>query len=477
MPYLKITITQRAEGYVPGFNGDNKVEWAVLNDRSADENKRLTRDALRVLREYWEESSCPGFRFKDFAFTILPEDLLIQIDTKKLIKDDLKGGKPVMEPKIISKKLSNGELFLPNPLIFSDKCDAMDLDLELIDVMSQYLTENTHLYQLFLSDLRDWDAFRLFMIRKNATINPEFLLRTNAESIHSESSNVNESFSNEKVVDDIQDAEDELLVNDSDEYTWSIERNALVEALSAASRRVSKLLEKNDRLRGKVINLEKKSCLNDSLMFQHARTSSNSSKKKLRFHGSVIESEKVREATNMVHSTRKLSVGEATWAMELQKMKPSKMESRNDIENIATIVGTHSSGNLAMNSPEFNIVDPFAYKYSDMDSAVQDIEKDFKEKSEDADASSNESDSKSSNSQGIYPSELVFNCNYITPNEEESKHKIVSSESPTMVNLPSIDLFQNDFNNDLIIEKQPQKIIKKPSNPFIRLFKLKFNNR
>ncbi|TPX64409.1 hypothetical protein SpCBS45565_g05908 [Spizellomyces sp. 'palustris'] len=144
--YLRITITPHRPGSLPGYDGDRRVEWSIAEDAvSIAEAQRKTRDALRVLRAFWEEGAPGGLRFSEFAKTVLADG----------------PSSPTTPVPTTRGKLGSSE----------DGDDDMGEDqIDLVDPLAEKLVRHPNVLPAFLSDLRDWDSFRLLLRRHGGEV-------------------------------------------------------------------------------------------------------------------------------------------------------------------------------------------------------------------------------------------------------------------------------------------------------------------
>ncbi|RKO88345.1 hypothetical protein BDK51DRAFT_41130 [Blyttiomyces helicus] len=143
--YLRIAVTPHRQGSLPGYDGDRRVEWSIAEDAlSASEAQRKTRDALRVLRNFWEEAAPEGLRFKEFARTVLADP----------------SGPPQRPPT--PDETGEAPLVPPGPV---DVCLV-----DSVDPLAEKLVRHPTVLPAFLSDLRDWDSFRLLLRRHGGEV-------------------------------------------------------------------------------------------------------------------------------------------------------------------------------------------------------------------------------------------------------------------------------------------------------------------
>ncbi|KAJ3177332.1 hypothetical protein HDU87_004584 [Geranomyces variabilis] len=158
--YLRINITAHRPGSLPGYDGDRRVEWSIAEDAvSLAEAQRRTRDALRVLRAFWEDAAPDGLRFLEFAKTVLA-DGNGQASAPAPAKA-LAGGAASAAAGAASPSLS------PSP---TASLPASPPLIDLVDPLAEKLVRHPNVLPAFLSDLRDWDSFRLLLRRHGGDV-------------------------------------------------------------------------------------------------------------------------------------------------------------------------------------------------------------------------------------------------------------------------------------------------------------------
>ncbi|KAI9002718.1 hypothetical protein BC832DRAFT_560682 [Gaertneriomyces semiglobifer] len=238
--YLRITTTPSRPGSLPGYDGDSRVEWSIGADAlTFGEALRKTRDALRVLRAFWEEAAPPGFRFMEFAKTVLDKGM-----TKA--------------SSIGDESADEDETEEPPSQDVPPKSSA-DHEIDYIDRLAKILNQRPNVLPAFLSDLRDWDSFRLLLRRHGATTlfqdsaSPvaTLLQSANQEAPGTPTRNNSperdtvESQALESVQTPVSDTATAVLLNAlaTRERQWQEERMSLHQALWAAGEQVRTLVE------------------------------------------------------------------------------------------------------------------------------------------------------------------------------------------------------------------------------------------
>ncbi|TPX59088.1 hypothetical protein PhCBS80983_g02714 [Powellomyces hirtus] len=152
--YLRINITAHRPGSLPGYDGDRRVEWSIAEDAvSFAEAQRRTRDALRVLRAFWEEGAPEGLRFLEFAKTVLADGNGNMAATKRTAEQTAPTPAPGAPAEVTSSSSAPTQ-------------PAVDL----VDPLAEKLVRHPNVLPAFLSDLRDWDSFRLLLRRHGGDV-------------------------------------------------------------------------------------------------------------------------------------------------------------------------------------------------------------------------------------------------------------------------------------------------------------------
>ncbi|KAI8818688.1 uncharacterized protein EV422DRAFT_536505 [Fimicolochytrium jonesii] len=322
LTYLRINITAQRAGSLPGYDGDRRVEWSIGEDAgSIAEAQRRTRDALRVLRAFWEESAPDGLRFKQFANTVLADG----------------NGDSSWQTTADSPETSE---------ISATETKVVEADL--VDPLAEKLVRNPNVLPAFLSDLRDWDSFRLLLRRHGGDV--PFLADTSSgaspvgqEGDASGSSNgqvtvrSGESTGSPRDVNksDALDAAKVMIgALASRETLWQQERSSLQAALWAAGEQVRTLVTTLTETLQKV----------GSLPTQEAGTSSPP--KSVRWDELVLKREVIRESAAQwgfdYEDGNALEWKEAEWLKELAKQ---------DVQMKAKGEGSSTAANFSF-SPE-----------------------------------------------------------------------------------------------------------------------------
>lgn len=226
--YLRITITPHREGSLPGYDGDQRVEWSIAEDAvSLADAQRKTRDALRVLRAFWAEGAPGGLRFSEFARTVLAD------------------GNPTTTRQRTSEDSlqSNSDKAPPS--------SPNEGEIDLVDPLAEKLVKHPNVLPAFLSDLRDWDSFRLLLRRHGGEVpfdgrSPVDALTTRAEAAAAQDKSDSGSDKSEQPQQLPQQQSSALnaLVGalSTRERLWQEERASLHAALWAAGEQVRTLV-------------------------------------------------------------------------------------------------------------------------------------------------------------------------------------------------------------------------------------------
>ncbi|KAJ3038099.1 hypothetical protein HDV00_000982 [Rhizophlyctis rosea] len=176
--HLRITITPHRPNSLPGYDGDRRVEWSISEDAvSTSEAQRKTRDALRVLRAFWEEAAPEGLRFEEFARTVLSDGALA--GTSAAPSSSNAGAQNGGADSNGTNNGNNGagganagegNAAGTDGKTEEDSRGQAERELDLVDPLAERLVRHPTVLPAFLSDLRDWDSFRLLLRRHGGEV-------------------------------------------------------------------------------------------------------------------------------------------------------------------------------------------------------------------------------------------------------------------------------------------------------------------
>ncbi|KAJ3280976.1 hypothetical protein HK104_000279 [Borealophlyctis nickersoniae] len=184
--HLRITITPHRPNSLPGYDGDRRVEWSISEDAvSTSDAQRKTRDALRVLRAFWEEGAPEGLRFGEFARTVLSDGNSDGGNANGGASASAAAGaaaKSVADASSVGTASgSGGEAEIAEAPEAEaggatqeeqagEERGEAELELDFVDPLAEKLVKHPNVLPAFLSDLRDWDSFRLLLRRHGGQV-------------------------------------------------------------------------------------------------------------------------------------------------------------------------------------------------------------------------------------------------------------------------------------------------------------------
>ncbi|KAJ3184474.1 hypothetical protein HDU85_001779 [Gaertneriomyces sp. JEL0708] len=188
-PYLSIRISAPVKSALPGYEGDRRVEWAILSDSASLESSTCaTAQSLRVLKDFWDEVG--------------------------------------------------GELAWPAfvECVFGDEIPACwDKQLEYI---ANRIAGKPHELASFLADVRDWDAFRLMVRRRSGRLPQAWGPHNLTRSLHSPVPDSDHDLS--RLVR--RSRKNYELALEEKQEAWERQRLSLQHALNRSERKIERLL-------------------------------------------------------------------------------------------------------------------------------------------------------------------------------------------------------------------------------------------
>ncbi|KAJ3003207.1 hypothetical protein HKX48_001874 [Thoreauomyces humboldtii] len=375
--YLRINITAHRAGSLPGYDGDRRVEWSIAEDaQSLAEAQRRTRDALRVLRAFWEDAAPEGLRFREFANTVLADgkgnspvsvrklnDLHNAATAARKLKEqqqqqqqqqaDESAAAAPAHPDVApaaeeSAKSDEAATDAPKPASpaaaarQSSEEQPVDVLVHLLDPLAEKLVRHPNVLPAFLSDLRDWDSFRLLLRRHGGDV--PFVTAAKEESL--QASSRSESTALEGVAEGVDPTSASALTPTTPlqqqslaattvllsalrtrEHLWQEERSSLHAALWAAGEQVRTLVSTLTE------TLEKVAILTEG------SSPATASRKSVRWDELVLKREVIRETATTWGldgaDGNILEWREAEWLKELARQEDLVRASQNSSPPLA----------------------------------------------------------------------------------------------------------------------------------------------
>ncbi len=148
LSYLSIKVSNGQPEAVPGYDGDSRVDWSLKRTDDYPSALERTKLSLETLRNFWEADS---FKSVDLTF-----DAFVQKVCKNIVK---------MKPAVVAyDSLFDFSEDMPN--------EQNDQSQDFVEFFSKFLVDHPDVMPTFVTDLRDWDAFRLAMCRHDQRISP-----------------------------------------------------------------------------------------------------------------------------------------------------------------------------------------------------------------------------------------------------------------------------------------------------------------
>lgn len=139
--FLSIKVSNRQIAAVPGYDGDSRVEWSLKRTDDYPSALERTKLSLETLRQFWAAET---FKSVDLSF-----DSFAQRVCRNIVK---------MKPAVVAyDSLFDFSEDMPN--------EQDDQSQDFVEFFSKFLVDHPDVMPTFVTDLRDWDAFRLAMCR------------------------------------------------------------------------------------------------------------------------------------------------------------------------------------------------------------------------------------------------------------------------------------------------------------------------